>query len=160
MPDMDKKLPFYAGGLRFSCKRCSQCCRHESGFVFLSENDVIRMAGAMKIGCEEFTLIYCRWVPQVNCVAQLSLKEKSNMDCILWTRSAGTGGEGGCSVYESRPLQCRSFPFWPSMLNSVDSWKAAAKDCPGMGRGDLHSSNAILEWIAMRQNEPIISRKV
>ena len=159
MPDLNKKPPFYADGLRFSCKRCSQCCRHESGFVFLSEKDVVRMAEALKIGCEEFSLSFCRWIPQVNGIEQLSLKEKSNLDCILWAISAGANADGGCSVYESRPLQCRSFPFWPSMLNSSVSWEAAAKDCPGIGQGSLHNLDSILEWIAIRQNEPIMSRK-
>ena len=34
---------FYSDGLRFECTRCSRCCRHTPGYVFLSENDVERL---------------------------------------------------------------------------------------------------------------------
>ena len=32
--------PFYAEGLRFSCERCSACCRGEPGYVFLTKEDL------------------------------------------------------------------------------------------------------------------------
>ena len=162
MPQKSEKTPFYASGLRFSCERCSGCCRYDSGYVFLSRKDTTRMAAALNMGCEEFAGIFCRWISVGNGLAHLSLKEKSNFDCVLWTINAGEGG--GCSVYNERPLQCRAFPFWPSMLASRESWEAAAGDCPGMGKGSFYSynsiNNLINEWQAMRKNEPIMSRRV
>ena len=141
---------FYAQGLRFSCTRCSACCRYEEGYVFLSGKDVSLLAEALKVEYEEFKEIYCRWIPLLNGKKQLSLKEKANYDCILWDR--------GCSVYESRPLQCRAFPFWPHAVGSRSAWEAVSVDCPGIGRGDLHSGDSIEKWLALQQNEPIISR--
>ncbi|MDR3247725.1 MAG: YkgJ family cysteine cluster protein, partial [Treponema sp.] len=43
------KQPFYANGLRFSCTRCSSCCRYESGYVFLSPEDVDVLAKAQDL---------------------------------------------------------------------------------------------------------------
>jgi Fe-S-cluster containining protein len=53
--------------------------------------------------------------------------------------------EGGrCSVYTLRPQQCRTFPFWPELLVSEDTWKRdVASFCPGVGQGPLRDANAI-----------------
>ena len=106
------------------------------------------------MGYEELTETYCRWIPCENGTWQLSLKEKSNFDCVFWVP------ESGCSVYKTRPLQCRAFPFWDSVLSSGKSWKETGKDCPGIGRGTLVSAKLIKKWLAMRQKEPIILKGV
>ena len=147
--------PFYAQGLRFSCTRCSACCRYESGYVFLSEKDTSLLGDALNMGYKEFTETFCRWVPSANRTEWLSLKEKPNYDCVFWKQGRG---EGGCSVYKARPLQCRAFPFWASAVNSPENWKMIAESCPGMGRGTLHSPDSIENWLAQRQKEPIIER--
>ncbi len=40
---------FYGRGLRFECTRCSRCCRHNPGYVFLSPVDLARLAEAQII---------------------------------------------------------------------------------------------------------------
>jgi len=156
MEKVKEKSPFYTKGLRFSCTLCSDCCRHESGYVFLSEKDASMLGKALNMGHTEFIRTFCRWIPSFNGTEQLSLKEKSNYDCIFW--SSGKTPNGGCSVYEARPLQCRSFPFWPSIVKSIDSWEFTAESCPGIGQGSLHSGDSIKKWLALRQKEPIIFR--
>ena len=151
---MPQNSPFYAQGLRFSCIRCSSCCRYDSGYVFLSGKDASLLGAALNMGYREFTETFCRWVPSANGTEQLSLKEKSNNDCIFWV------AEGGCSVYETRPLQCRAFPFWSSVVSSRKNWEITAADCPGVDRGMLHSRDSIENWLVQRENEPIISRSI
>ena len=155
MVETRQKSPFYANGLRFSCIRCSVCCRHESGYVFLSKKDAFLLTNALNTGYREFLEIFCRWVPSANGTEQLSLKEKSNYDCIFF---GGEKSEDGCSVYETRPLQCRAFPFWSSVVSSRENWKMTAVACPGMDRGMLHSAESVTNWLAQRQKEPIIER--
>ena len=31
-----------------------------------------------------------------------------------------------CSVYESRPVQCRTFPYWPALLSKARNWEREA----------------------------------
>jgi Fe-S-cluster containining protein len=150
----DENAPFYAGGLHFSCTRCSACCRFESGFVFLTEKDASVLGGALNMGLEKFIKTYCRWIPAENGDFRLTLKEKSNYDCIFWAVKPVEG----CAVYDKRPLQCRSFPFWLSIVNDKTSWEMAARNCPGMGRGKLHSPDSVKNWLFARENEPIISK--
>jgi Fe-S-cluster containining protein len=145
---MPSKPPFYAQGLRFSCARCSECCRIDPGFVFLRKNDVETLVPALKMGYTEFIKRYCRWVPDAGRGERLSLKEKPNYDCVFWSN--------GCAVYEARPLQCRAYPFWPSMLASRKRWDALS--CAGMGTGTLYSREEIEALVARQKAEPIIER--
>jgi Fe-S-cluster containining protein len=144
------QLPFYTGGLRFSCTRCSSCCRYESGYVFLSREDVDTLAAALDMARGDFTKTWCRWVRLDGETEYLSLKEKLNYDCIFW--------KDGCTVYQSRPLQCRTFPFWESILVSAAAWEGAGRECPGMGQGELYSMTRIEERLQARVSQPPITR--
>jgi len=142
--------PFYFDGLKFSCKRCSSCCRHDQGFVYLSKKDLAKLSSALKMDEKNVISEYCRWVKNWDGDFVLSLKEKSNYDCILW--------DSGCIVYLDRPIQCVTFPFWDSIIADVKCWESAAESCPGMNSGQLHSMAEIKKTEALRSNEPIICR--
>ncbi|MCL1818168.1 MAG: YkgJ family cysteine cluster protein [Spirochaetaceae bacterium] len=141
---------FYAEGLRFSCQRCSRCCRLEPGYVFLSETDVTVFSRGLRIPRGAFIKNYCREV-EINGNRRLSLREKPNLDCVFW--------EGdGCRAYAYRPLQCRSYPFWHANLASRSVWDALASSCAGIGKGELHSQNEIEGWLRKREDEVLINR--
>jgi Fe-S-cluster containining protein len=40
-----------------------------------------------------------------------------------------------CGIYEVRPQQCRTWPFWPELLRDKASWDRASERCPGMNKG-------------------------
>ena len=145
--DIDKHH-FYKDGLRFECTRCSKCCRHTPGYVFLSEVDIARLAAALALTTQEFLLRYCHRV-RFGPVQRVSLKEKPNIDCIFWDN-------GGCTVYEARPLQCRAYPFWSSCVSTPEEWRHHAGQCPGIGRGPLHSREEIEGWLDQRLKEPFV----
>jgi Fe-S-cluster containining protein len=79
-------------------------------------------------------------VVRVGAFRRVSLRETPDYDCILW-------GQDGCKVYQHRPLQCRSFPFWVANLASPEDWERLKQECPGVGSGSLHSADAIREWL-------------
>ena len=139
---------FYSNGLSFACRQCSHCCRHEPGYVYLRRSDVVRLAKGLNTKHADFIETYCRWIDDSDRKKRLSLKEKANYDCIFW--------KDGCLVYEHRPLQCRSFPFWEDNLSSKRSWNAAASECPGMNSGTVHSQETIENWLEQQQAESVI----
>jgi len=145
-------LPFYAAGLRFSCKRCSCCCRHESGFVYLSENDLSRLANELKMEYTAFIQTWCRWIPFEWGAERLSLREKSNFDCVFWN--------AGCTVYDARPLQCRTYPFWDNIACSPAAWETAGRRCPGINSGELHTREEIERFLRLMGEEPVIERRM
>jgi hypothetical protein len=57
-------------------------------------------------------------------------------DCVFLDRT-GVPGRAVCGVYEDRPAQCRTWPFWPSVVRSREAWDRATRICPGMNRGTL-----------------------
>ncbi len=40
-------------------------------------------------------------------------------------------------MYEARPIQCSTYPFWSSIVSSESAWESEAIDCPGIGKGRL-----------------------
>jgi Fe-S-cluster containining protein len=139
---------FEKTGLRFQCRRCSGCCRFAPGYVFLSHEDVAALFKATGLAFPELFNAFLRIVP-IGRFSRLSLKEKTNYDCIFWEN-------GGCRIYDDRPMQCRSFPFWSSILSSPETWAEQKKTCPGIDDGPLHSPEEISAWLARRVTERLI----
>ncbi|MFW6214978.1 MAG: YkgJ family cysteine cluster protein [Alkalispirochaetaceae bacterium] len=137
---------FYKDGLRFGCTRCSRCCRHDEGYVFLSAEEVDRLCRHFGMDEDQFVAAYCKEV-DFGPLRRLSLTEQENHDCIFWRG-------GGCSVYLERPVQCRTYPFWEGNLTSRDRWEIEASECPGIGIGPLRSAEEIEKALALRRNYP------
>ena len=125
------KAPWYNQGLSFECQRCRGCCGGAPGFVWVSSKEIERISAALGYDVEDFRARYCRHV-----AGRISLCERPNGDCVLL-------GPEGCLVYESRPLQCRTFPFWPEHLATPDDWRQLSRECPGVDCGRKHSLQEI-----------------
>ena len=126
---------FFKDGLRFECKRCSFCCGHSPGFVYLSQRDLDALCKHFDMTRGQFVQKYCRIADYYYGKKVLALKEKKNYDCILW--------DSGCSAYEARPVQCSTYPFWDWMTADRKTWDECAADCPGMNHGRLWSCEEI-----------------
>lgn len=110
--------------LDFKCSQCSICCRKDPGIVLLTKQDFEKLRNHLSMSEKEFLEQCCREVYKDN-KTLISLKEKVNYDCIFWNN--------GCIVYEARPLQCKTYPFWPSVLESKKSIENEKKRCKGIG---------------------------
>jgi Fe-S-cluster containining protein len=62
-----------------------------------------------------------------------SLREFPNGDCVFFDTE-----NRKCTVYNARPRQCRTWPFWDSNLKSPEAWAATCEVCPGSGKGKLY----------------------
>ena len=112
--------------IRFQCTECGACCTGAPGYVFVEEDEMMRMAQFLEMDLPEFKKRYIRRVGQ-----RFSLVEKKNFDCVFLK-------EKKCMLYEARPKQCRTFPFWPHL-----DWNEAAKVCEGIGRGPILTKKEI-----------------
>lgn len=142
MPFKTKKDLFYKQGLRFECQGSGKCCtsRGEFGFVFLTKEDRQRFADHLKISVSEFQKQYCG---QTQGIWHLK-EEKSRLDCMFLK-------DKRCSVYEARPNQCRTWPFWPEVMNAK-AWKTEVESyCPGVGKGRLWTQTEIEKAMLMDQ---------
>jgi Fe-S-cluster containining protein len=131
--------PWYSGGLRFSCTQCGNCCSGPPGFVWFNDDEADAMAAFLKLSKLDFIRQYARKL-----YGKWSLKETrtpQGMDCVFLRRDPQ--GKALCSIYEVRPIQCQTWPFWPENLDSPQAWQDAASRCPGMkagagGKGTLY----------------------
>jgi uncharacterized protein len=117
---------WYADGLSFGCTECGKCCTGSPGYVFLEIEDIERLCKELNLDEETFLSRYTRKVGK-----SISLLEtEPHYDCILLKDGLT------CSVYKSRPTQCRTFPFWPHHLTSKKAWQEASLSCEGMDNPD------------------------
>ena len=128
---------FYKDGLRFSCSQCARCCCGTPGVVFLNRQELTALSEHEQLTPEQFIKVFCRWIDRDDGTQILSLRENSRYECIFWKE-----GEG-CSVYELRPVQCRTYPFWSNVLKDKTSWDKEKDKCPGINEGQLFSKEDI-----------------
>ncbi len=127
---------WYADGLRFQCTQCGNCCTGPPGFVMFTEDEGAAMAKKLGVTEQQFYRRFARRVGR-----RWSLNEHQTAhgyDCVFLDRESAPG-RAICRLYETRPKQCRTWPFWPEVLASPDSWDRTKKctPCPGMGQGDV-----------------------
>jgi len=122
-------------GIRFECQACGSCCGGGEGYVFITAREGERIAAFLGMEKDDFYRTMTREAP-----GRTSLVDGRKGDCCFLE-------ERRCLIYPVRPYQCRSFPFWLNNLRSEKNWKSVGHDCPGCGRGRLHSLEEILRWI-------------
>jgi uncharacterized protein len=135
-PDPSEENPWYSEGLSFECTQCGDCCSGPGeGYVWVTQEEIGTLAAAIGMldQREEFERKFTRQVGELT-----SLVEYSDGDCIFLDPKSR-----GCSVYNSRPVQCRTWPFWKSNVKSQKTWRQTAKDCPGCNQGRLYSLTEI-----------------
>jgi len=105
------------------CEECGgKCCIGESGYIWVTPIEIEKIANFLKIEISEF---YSTFIEQYG--VKFSIKEKkfeNGFACIFFDEK-----NRNCSIYEVRPSQCRTFPFWDYFKNRVSEVK---KECPGI----------------------------
>ena len=120
-------LPWYKDGLKFTCSQCGDCCTGAPGFVWVNAAEIAEMAAIVGMEVPAFEARYVRTVG-----IRKSLTERPNGDCELLDPKTR-----GCTVYQARPRQCRTWPFWESNIRTPEAWKETCEMCPGSGQGRL-----------------------
>ena len=129
--------PWYGDGLRFACTGCGDCCRTE-GVVWVDRREIRAIARFLGLDRETFGRRYLRSFGR-----RLCLTEKPDHACVFWDQ--------GCTIYQVRPRQCSTYPFWSRCLESSAAWRLEAEECEGIGEGDLYSRSEI-EALRSRQS--------
>jgi Fe-S-cluster containining protein len=111
--------------MRFEClSGCIKCCE-QKGFVYLSEDDLARLAAFKGMRKSAFATKYI-----VRTKHTVRFRKPRDKQCPFLATN-------GCEVHPAKPTQCSTFPFWPELLDDPKELKAASRYCPGIGRGKL-----------------------
>ena len=124
--------PWYDKGLQFTCTGCGNCCTGEPGYVWVTPEEAAEIGLYLGKGVDQMCESDLRQVGR-----RLSLTERDNGDCTFLDPDTRK-----CTVYPVRPTQCRTWPFWPSNLQSPEVWEEVKRICPGSGKG---------EWVSVEE---------
>jgi Fe-S-cluster containining protein len=113
--------------LRFECTGCGLCCTQRESYahVYVNAAEVAGLAALLEMTPAKFR------------------RRHTFVDDLGWRQLRFR--DGGCTflnpvtkqcgVYAARPVQCRTFPYWPELIGPR-GWRREAKQmCEGMGRG-------------------------
>jgi uncharacterized protein len=131
--------PWFEKGLRFECTGCGDCCTGAPGFVWVNRDEIADLAQSVGLNVPDFETKYVRQVG-----IRKSLVEYDNGDCVFFDPRTRK-----CTVYEARPRQCRTWPFWGSNVATPESWRHTCEVCPGSGKGPLHTADQVLHQISI-----------
>ena len=119
---------WWAEGVRFTCQPdCGRCCDEPGGIVYLSRNDVERLAQHANLTVPEYLKKDCTTTLDGRYVLR---SNQSDGICIDLDENKQ------CTIYEVRPQQCKAFPWWSENLRSQRSWKQVKASCPGLTAED------------------------
>ena len=127
--------PWYREGLKFTCSQCGDCCTGPPGVVWVTEAEIEAIAAHLQKSVAEIRLFHTRRVR-----GRVSLTEYPSGDCTFFDPATRH-----CRVYQSRPVQCRTWPFWNSHLVNPEAWNRVCEVCPGAGTGAFFSLEQIQE---------------
>lgn len=106
-----------------ACSTCQgRCCTGESGYIYVSKAEIEKISELLNLDVRDFVAEYL-----FKKGYRYSIKERVHNDsheCIFYDRESN-----GCTIYEARPLQCKTFPFWSYYKTRVDELKL---ECPGI----------------------------
>ncbi|KAK3233713.1 hypothetical protein CYMTET_47903 [Cymbomonas tetramitiformis] len=121
-------------GRRFACTQCGKCCTG-SGEVHVNNSEIAQMARFLRISEKTFVKKFCKaFSPKEGWQRLKSLRNPTN-DCVFLENKM-------CILHSVRPLQCKTYPWWPS-LQKEDDWILESKTmCEGIANADAPNVDA------------------
>jgi hypothetical protein len=119
--------PYWKDGVSFGCTGCGRCCQNE-GEVWLNTEEISSIVSDLKLPADDVLNLYSEevrggWIKLKSKVLPDDSNHESSMthkeQCIFLDSNGKT-----CSIYKSRPIQCRTYPYWPRLLSNQSEWDA------------------------------------
>ena len=125
-------------GLPFDCTECGKCCQ-TVGRVSMSPTEVRAAAALLNMSQSDFVQQFASHTVEDSWIYLKEKRVENHTGCIFLDVDTNQ-----CRIYEARPVQCRTYPFWPSVLASPQAWN---DEC----RRPVHDNNSSLPmWTASR----------
>jgi len=106
-----------------ACSTCEgRCCTGESGYIYVTKSEAQNISELLNLELNEFVSKYLFKNGYKHSIKEIIHNESH--ECIFYDRDSN-----GCKIYEARPKQCKTFPFWDYYKARVDELKL---ECPGV----------------------------
>ena len=124
MSNLIKKEGFDYAFESSACDTCAgNCCIGESGYIWITVQEINFLAKHLKISQEELIEEYLNKIGYKYSIKEVKLAE-DNFACMFFNLE-----KRQCSIYEARPTQCRTFPFWDYFKENTEE---VYKECPAI----------------------------
>ncbi len=106
------------------CETCEgNCCIGESGNIWVNKQEIENLKNHLNISLEELSKSYIEKRGYRYSIKERKLAE-DNFACIFFDLE-----KKQCGIYEARPTQCRTFPFWDYFKKNKEE---VIKECPAI----------------------------
>lgn len=106
------------------CDQCDgNCCIGESGYIWISQNEIEILALHLGMPKQQVIDKYLFKVGYKYSIKEIKL-DTNNYICCFFDLN-----KKQCSIYEARPSQCRTFPFWEHFKRSKQE---VFDECPAV----------------------------
>jgi len=114
--------------IRFECSACGKCCtgHSDSHYIALSHTEANELRAHLGVSEVWFKRHYVEHLTRESWGIRLT-----DGQCVF------LGKDKQCSIYHLRPVQCRTYPFWPELLDKEAHWQAEKRYCEGINRGKV-----------------------
>lgn len=101
------------------------CCRGESGYIFVSYDEIQKLAAYLGHNTTDFMQKFIRKVGYRFSLVEKPIYSALGMEyaCCFFDEE-----KQRCLVYQIRPKQCQTFPFWERFAHLP--FKEIQKECP------------------------------
>lgn len=123
MPNIIKKEDYPYAFDSSACATCEgRCCTGESGYIYVTKAEIFAIAAVLDMDVNEFALKYLFKKGYKYSIRENKIDD--SYECVFYDRKTN-----GCKIYNARPNQCKTFPFWEYYKTRVDELKL---ECPGI----------------------------
>jgi len=106
-----------------ACNSCeARCCTGESGYIYVTKTEIEEISKLLNLDVNDFVSEYLFKKAYKYSIKEI--KYNDSYECVFYDRESN-----GCGIYNARPLQCRTFPFWDYYKTRVKELKL---ECPGI----------------------------
>ncbi len=106
-----------------ACNECQgRCCTGESGYIYVTKTEALAICEDLGVNIKQLVSKYL-----FKKGYRYSIKENKigeSYECVFYDRVSN-----GCKIYNARPNQCKTFPFWDYFKSRIDELK---DECPGI----------------------------
>ncbi len=106
-----------------ACTTCEgRCCTGDSGYIYVTKSEIENISKLLGLEISDFVDKYLFKKAYKYSIKEM--KYNGSYECVFFDRVTNS-----CKIYEARPSQCITFPFWDYYKTRIDELK---KECPGI----------------------------
>lgn len=93
--------------------------------MYLNEAEASKIASKLKITIIEFVANYCEERESDDGILTSLRSKPERRECVFLENNK-------CSIYDTRPTQCATYPWWPQNLMGKSEWRGESFRCEGI----------------------------